>query len=43
MEINYFKAQQTKISYNIVFFSCTMYRSEVRGGINTKFGKMTQV
>ena len=40
MEISYFKAQQTKISYNIVFFG--MYRSKVRGGVNTRFGKMTQ-
>ena len=31
--INDVKAQQTKISYDIVFFSCNMYRSEVRGSV----------
>lgn len=41
-ELSHFRAQQTKISYNVVFFN-NVYCSEVEGGVNNRFGKKTQV
>ena len=34
LEISHFKAQRTKISYNILFYSCNTYCSEVKVGVN---------